>query len=84
MNQGIKAKDIRDFEKAVEKLQRVMSRINEYKPEAMAFLDNGDTFQLISDADAYDHYSDFGHSIEAGELVVTSVPVFGFGSGALG
>ena len=38
MRQGIKEKDIRDFEKYAQKLSGVLSRIREYKPEANAFL----------------------------------------------
>ena len=38
MTQGIKAKDIRDFEKAVEKLREVLKRIQQYKPEAYIYV----------------------------------------------
>lgn len=34
MKCGIKAKDIRDFEKCVSKLNAIMDRIREYKPDA--------------------------------------------------
>lgn len=38
MKQGIKEKDIRDFEKYAKKLSGVMKRIQGYKPEANAYL----------------------------------------------
>ena len=38
MRQGIKEKDIKDFEKYANKLSEVMQRINAYKPEANAYL----------------------------------------------
>ena len=38
MTQGIKEKDIQDFEKYARKLSDVMKRIREYKPEANAYL----------------------------------------------
>ena len=83
MTQGIKEKDIRDFEKAAEKLSAVVERIRKYKPEAIAFLDNGDTFQLISDGDKYDEYCAKGKYQKALELVVTNAYVNGFGCGAI-
>ena len=82
MTQGIKAKDIRDFEKAVEKLEAVVARIRKYRPEATAFLDNGDDFRLISDADEYDNLVMQGEYTEADELIVTRRTVMGFSCGA--
>lgn len=38
MIQGIKAKDIRDFEKAVERLEEVLERIRQYKPMAYIYV----------------------------------------------
>lgn len=38
MRQGIREKDIRDFEKYAKKLSDVMARIREYEPEANAYL----------------------------------------------
>ena len=38
MRQGIKEKDIRDFEKYAKKLSDVMVRIQKYAPEANAYL----------------------------------------------
>lgn len=47
MTQGIKEKDIRDFEKYAKKLSNIMKRIKEYKPEANAYLAN-ETLNLMS------------------------------------
>ena len=41
MKNGIKAKDIRDFNKCVEKLNGIMERIREYKPEAHIYATPG-------------------------------------------
>lgn len=38
MKQGVKAKDIRDFEKAVERLGEVLDRIRQYKPMAYIYV----------------------------------------------
>lgn len=38
MTQGIKAKDICDFEKAVERLDEVLERILQYKPAAWIYV----------------------------------------------
>lgn len=38
MRQGIREKDIRDFEKYANKLSNVLKRIKDYKPEANAYL----------------------------------------------
>ncbi len=38
MKRGIKAKDIRDFEKYARKLSEVMERIVEYQPDARIFV----------------------------------------------
>lgn len=38
MKQGIKAKDIRDFEKAVKRLDKVLERIQQYKPRAYIYV----------------------------------------------
>ncbi len=48
MRQGIKEKDIRDFEKYARKLADVVKRIREYRPEASAYL-GMDTLYLMSD-----------------------------------
>jgi len=60
-----------------------MERIRNYKPEAIAFLDNGDTFQLISDGYKYDEYCAKSKYSKALELVVTNAYVNGFGCGAI-
>lgn len=38
MYKGIKAKDIRDFEKAVKRINEVVSRISEYYPEVEVYV----------------------------------------------
>lgn len=38
MKQGIKVKDIRDFKKAVERLDKVLKRIQQYKPRAYIYV----------------------------------------------
>lgn len=38
MKQGVKAKDIRDFEKAVERLEEVLKRIQQYKPRTYIYV----------------------------------------------
>ena len=48
MKNGIKAKDIKDFEKYAQKLDDVMKRIQEYHPTANYYL-NMDDLQLMSD-----------------------------------
>lgn len=47
MKQGIKEKDIRDFEKYAKKLSEVVERIRKYKPEAIGFM-NDDSLCLMS------------------------------------
>lgn len=46
MRNGIKEKDIRDFEKYAQKLDDVMKRIQEYHPTANYYL-NMDNLQLM-------------------------------------
>lgn len=41
MVQGIKEKDIRDFEKYAKKLSDVVERVKEYNPEVSGFMNNG-------------------------------------------
>ncbi len=38
MKKGIKNKDIRDFEKACQKIGDIMERIHEYQPDALLFV----------------------------------------------
>lgn len=45
MRQGIKERDIRDFEKYAEKLDKLMKRILEYNPNAVIYL-NMDSLEL--------------------------------------
>lgn len=89
MIKGIKKKDIDDFEKYARKLNEVMGRIRSYKPEAMAFLDNGDYFMLYADGDRYDyiaeHRGNTGLLNELDDITVTVVAMEnGFASGAWG
>lgn len=48
MNQNIKEKDIRDFEKYAKKLSEVVERIREYNPNASGFMEC-DCLCLMSD-----------------------------------
>lgn len=48
MKQGIKEKDIRDFEKYAKKLSGVLAQIRAYKPEVNAYLAMND-LNLMSD-----------------------------------
>ena len=78
MRQGIKEKDIRDFEKHAQKLSAVLERIREYKPEANAFLaceGLSTVLYLMSD----DH-CDYLRS-EQDKLIVTEVDMVGFDGG---
>jgi hypothetical protein len=78
MRQGIKEKDIRDFEKCAQKLSDVMCRIREYKPEANAFLaceGLSTVLNLMSD-DHCDYRRD-----EQQNLVVTEIDMVGFDGG---
>lgn len=49
MRQGIKAKDIRDFEKYAKKLSDVMKRIREYNPQVNAYLAMDELFLMSCD-----------------------------------
>ena len=77
MTNGIKAKDIRDFEKYARKLSEVVERIREYKPEANAFLACGVSTYLCLMSD--DH-CDYGWR-EREDLIVTEVDMIGFDGG---
>jgi hypothetical protein len=74
MKQGIKEKDIRDFEKYANKLSDVLQRIREYKPTACAYLAE-DVLNLMSD----EHHSFYG--IDNQEYVVTYVYMPDFDGG---
>lgn len=65
MTQGIKEKDIRDFEKYLNKLCEVVTRIRTYNPEAHIYV-ACDEFHLMSEGCA-----DL-HGKEAQEYIVTS------------
>lgn len=78
MRQGIKEKDIRDFEKYAQKLSDVLKRIREYKPEANAFLaceGLSTVLNLMSD-DHCDYRRD-----EQQNLIVTEIYMEGFDGG---
>lgn len=78
MRQGIKEKDIRDFEKYAQKLSAVMSRICEYKPEANAFLaceGRSTVLNLMAD----DH-CDYPRN-EQQSLIVAEIDMVGFDGG---
>ena len=74
MKQGIREKDIRDFEKYANKLADVLRRIREYKPEANAYL-SGDTLCLMSDM--HHDYNTNPHQ----ENIVSDVYMDGFDGG---
>lgn len=77
MKKGIKEKDIRDFEKYARKLNEVIGRIREYKPEANAFLGCGlSTYLYLMSDDHCDYDGD-----EPYDLVVAEVPLVGFDGG---
>lgn len=77
MEKGIKAKDIRDFEKYAKKLSDVVGRIREYKPEANAFLACGvQTYLCLMSDDHCDYDRD-----EKIDLIVTEVDMVGFDGG---
>lgn len=74
MTQGIKEKDIRDFEKYAKKLANVMKRIMKYNPEANGYL-SCDSLNLMS--------CNF-HEIERCDqqnFIVASIDMVGFDGG---
>ncbi len=75
MRQGIKEKDIRDFEKYAKKLDAVMIRIREYKPEANLYAAM-ETLYLMS-GPHHDPYT----SKENQDAVVADVMISGMDSG---
>ena len=77
MRQGIKEKDIRDFEKYANKLSDVLSRIREYKPEANAYLSCGCVPRLNLMSDEHLKYP---HSIQQ-DFIVIDVIMDGFDGG---
>lgn len=76
MRQGIKEKDIRDFKKYAQKLNDVLKRIREYKPEANAFLACGLASYLCLMSDDHCDYDG-----DAFDLVVATVDMVGFDGG---
>ena len=77
MLKGIKAKDIRDFEKHAKKLNDVLGRIREYKPKANAFLACGVHVYLCLMSDDHCDYD----RDDVSDLVVTEVDMIGFDAG---
>lgn len=74
MRQGIKEKDIRDFEKYAEKLKGVMERINQYKPDAYAYLACNNLNLMSSDFNIHNR-------LEQKECIVTSIVMGNFDGG---
>ena len=74
MKQGIKEKDIRDFEKYANKLSGVLARIREYKPEANAYLAMNSLNLISCDFHEFD-------ISEQQDFVVTSIYMEGFDGG---
>lgn len=70
MRNGIKEKDIRDFEKYAQKLDDVMKRIQEYHPTANYYL-NMDNLQLMSDAPFDDNYK-YNENAEVSSIWIRS------------
>ena len=75
MRQGIKEKDIRDFEKYAKKLSDVVERNREYAPEANAYLAGDSELNLMS--------CDFREypRMEQTDFIVTSVYMPSFDGG---
>lgn len=74
MKQGIKEKDIRDFEKYAKKLSDVVERIREYQPEVRGFMNNGELCLMSGDwLDSND---------DGNDMCVTSVEMSYFDGGA--
>lgn len=74
MRQGIKEKDIRDFERYAKKLSDVMARIREYAPEANAYL-------AMRDLNLMSRYAQNYPSEVQQDFVVTSVTMEAFDGG---
>lgn len=72
---SIKARDIKDFEKAAQRLNAILQRIRKYNPEANVF-SAGDTLNLLS---GYDDES--RPSEERDAIVVSCVTITGLDSG---
>lgn len=77
MTKGIKAKDIRDFEKYAQKLSEVLNRTREYKPEANAFLGCGLSSYLYLMADDHCEYP----KAQKQGLAVAEIEMPGFDGG---
>ena len=77
VTKGVKAKDIRDFEKYAKKLSDVLGRIREYKPEANAFLGCGLNSYLYLMSD---YHCDYARDKQS-DLIVTEIKMDGFDGG---
>lgn len=70
MKNGIKEKDIRDFEKYAQKMDDIMKRIQEYHPTANYYL-NMDSFQLMSD-EPFDENERYNENAEVSSVRIRS------------
>lgn len=75
MRKGIKEKDIRDFEKYANRLNDVMIRIREYRPEANIYAAQ-ESLYLMSEPPYDDNVT--GNQ----DAIVANVMIFGMDSGA--
>lgn len=78
MRQGIKEKDIRDFEKYASKLADVMERIMKYNPEANCYVTMND-IRLFGTRDIANGYFIYGNAPQA--VAIVDIP--GIDSGEL-
>lgn len=76
MTKGIKAKDIRDFEKCAEKLNSIIGRIREYAPEAAVYATPNELYLMAGFLDDRAPARE-----EQAEMVVTSRQVQALESG---
>lgn len=77
MTKGIREKDILDFEKYARKLDEVINRIREYKPEAHVYVTPGEINLMCGESREY-HVRNERAILDP---VVTSVLVTGFECG---
>ena len=69
---SIKARDIKDFEKAAQRLNTILQRIRKYNPEANVFSD-GDTLNLLSGYDDESRPSEERDAIVVSCVTITSL-----------
>lgn len=70
MRNGIKEKDIKDFEKYAQKLDDIMKRIQEYHPTTNYYL-NMDNLQLMSDV-PFDNNCRYNENAEVSSVWIRS------------